>query len=179
MRRPLGRVPQRARTAPPRRGFRSLPRFADPCVHACPWVSPGPGRRLAAGTSFSRAGGGCAFFWARPEWGGASQRAPAAGRGGAGLCLRPGRRAVLGRQEGPRPPGDWDSGPQTLLNVEDGRGNPVQLPRLPAGPFLRDWPDGRLQRGKFCHTAKQCCFCDTMLLLRVVRNSVCRLLGGG
>lgn len=93
-------------------------------------ASLGRERRPTAGTSLS-GGGGSAFIWARPGKEGASQRASRAGRGGAGLCLQPGR-AALGPRKGACPLGVWDTG--TPGSVEcPGRKGPGR-PRPPPSP---------------------------------------------
>lgn len=129
----------RARSAPPqcappfpRAPSRVGPAAAGPSSAARCRASLGRERRPTAGTSLS-GGGGSAFIWARPGKEGASRRASRAGRGGAGLCLRPGR-AALGPRKGACPLEVWDTGTPGFVECPGRKGPGRPRPPLSSPP---------------------------------------------
>lgn len=108
-------------------------------------------------------------FRARPGRGGVSEGSRTAREGPGFACARGERRGDGGRpsaRSGSGIPGPLDCG--TLATEGAILSTPLATP---AFPFVRGWRNGRLESGKFSHTARQCLLCDTMFL-RVMLNSV-------
>lgn len=122
-----------------------LPERAFPAEEAVRSFGRAPGRKVPPGAHRERGGEG------------------------PGFACSPGEQR-WDRGRAPAPSGSGIPGPLAPLNVRDGRGlvDPVRHPPL---PLTTDRGNGRLESGKFSHTARQWLFCDTMLL-RVVGNSV-------